>query len=248
MMRLISGLGLAVVLTACSTVSTPSAGSAGSGEDSLVIASLRTAAPRTWHYLVQLPAGYEKDESEWPLVVFLHGAGGCGSDLNEVKKHGPPMLVARGKAFPFVLVSPQCPEGLSWYAPEVDMFVEKLMQRYRINPKRVYLTGFSLGGFGTWNAATFNPTRYAAIIPICGGGAFRPEVVGQRLKNMPVWAFHGAKDDAVPPERSEERVNAINAAGGRAKLTVYRDCRHDCWTVTYNDPAVWEWLLAQRRP
>lgn len=202
----------------------------------------------TWHYLVQLPKGYRADGPVWPLVVFLHGSGERGSDLQMVARNGPPKLVAQGREFPFILISPQCSEGGWWSAASVDAFVEQLSRRYHVDRRRVYLTGLSMGGFGTWDAAGFNPTRYAAIAPVCGGGELPPDILAERLKNLPVWAFHGAKDDAVPPELSRERVDAINAAGGHAKLTMYPEAGHDSWTETYANAAFYEWLLAQKRP
>lgn len=243
MRRLLPLLPLVVVLSACTTASSPKSAPDVSGA-----ATLDVTMQSTWRYLVQLPEGYASDGRAWPLVVFLHGSGERGADLQKVAKHGPPKLVAEGRRFPFILVSPQCPEGSWWYAPEIDAFVAQLARRYRVDPKRVYLTGLSMGGFGTWDAATFNPARYAAIVPVCGGGEYEPPVVGARLKDMPVWAFHGEKDPAVAPQNTRERVAAINAAGGHARLTLYAGVGHDSWTETYANPALYDWLLGQKKP
>lgn len=235
---------LALLLSACTvTPMPPKPVPVVSGPDSLTF-----RVESTWHYLVQLPKDYGRDDREWPLVVFLHGSGERGTDLQKVAVHGPPKLAAQGREFPFILVSPQCPEGGWWQALQVDAFVEQLSRRYRVDPKRVYLTGLSMGGFGTWDAATLNPGRYAAIAPVCGGGEYPPLIVAQRLKQMPVWAFHGAKDPVVPPQNSQERVDAINAAGGHAKLTLYPEAGHDSWTETYANPAFYDWLLSQKKP
>lgn len=233
---------LVASLTACTALMSRAPGPAASGSDSLAV-----DPQRTWHYLVQLPKGYAQDGREWPLVVFLHGSGERGADLRKVAVHGPPKLVAQGREFPFILVSPQCPDGSWWRAPEVDRFVAAVTRRYRVDPRRVYLVGLSMGGHATWDAATFNPERYAAIVPVCGAGEYAPAVVGERLKDLPVWAFHGARDEVVPPASSRERVEAINAAGGRARLTLYPEAGHDSWTETFDDPELYTWLLGHER-
>lgn len=199
----------------------------------------------TLDYLLYLPPDYDQKET-WPLLVFLHGAGERGSDLNRVKAHGPAKLVEQGKDFPFVIVSPQCPEGQWWpvLGREVMALIDEIMEHYKIDPDRVYLTGLSMGGYGTWSIASTWPQRFAAIVPICGGG--RP-FTAAALKNIPVWAFHGAKDPIVPLQESEQMVEAVNRVGGNAKLTVYPDAGHDSWAQTYDNPDVYEWLLSHRK-
>ncbi|HOK66613.1 MAG TPA: prolyl oligopeptidase family serine peptidase [Anaerohalosphaeraceae bacterium] len=199
----------------------------------------------TLDYLLYLPPDYEQKDS-WPLLVFLHGAGERGSDLNRVKAHGPAKLVEQGRDFPFVIVSPQCPEGQWWpiLGREVLALIDEMLERYKIDPDRVYLTGLSMGGYGTWAIASAWPERFAAIVPICGGG--RP-FTAANLEKVPVWAFHGAKDPVVPLSESQQMVEAVNRAGGKAKLTVYPDAEHDSWTQTYDNPELYQWLLSHRR-
>lgn len=230
-----------IMLTGCTHTPTPSAANPRSGQD-----SVEFAVPRHWRYLVQLPKGYEQNNHAWPLVIFLHGSGERGDDVQKVATHGPAKLAAQGREFPFILVAPQCPAGLLWSGPEVDEFVAQMMKRYRVDAKRVYLTGLSMGGYGVWEAAIYNPGRYAALVPICGGG-YCPEL-GARLKDIPIRAFHGAKDDVVPLAEARSYVDAVNAAGGHAELTVYPDAGHDAWTETYANPALYDWLLSQKRP
>ncbi|NLY00710.1 MAG: prolyl oligopeptidase family serine peptidase [Rhodopirellula sp.] len=197
----------------------------------------------TLDYLLYLPKGYDQQDC-WPLVLFLHGAGERGDDLELVKKHGPPMLAERGKDFPFILVSPQCPKGRWWQAGELSALLDEITEKYRVDNDRVYVTGLSMGGFGTWLLAASAPDRFAALAPICGGG----EVYWAKdLAHVPVWAFHGGKDSVVPPERSEKMVAAVHKHGGTAKLTVYPDAAHDSWTETYATPEFYDWLLEQRR-
>lgn len=200
----------------------------------------------TYPYLVQLPEGYDVEPARrWPVVFFLHGKGERGRDLALLKRHGLPRLIAEGRRFPFVVIAPQCPEEEYWSeAPCLPAFVAAASARYRIDPARVYLTGISMGGFGVWALAAREPARYAALLPICGGGDVR---WAAQLRDVPAWAFHGAQDTVVPPIRSEQMVAAIRAAGGTPRFTLYPDAGHDAWTETYANDAIYAWLLAQRR-
>jgi len=194
-------------------------------------------------YLRYLPKDYDQAES-WPLLLFLHGAGERGGDLNLVKKHGPPKLIDAGKDFPFIVVSPQCPGGRWWEPVELAALLDEIVEKHKVDPDRVYVTGLSMGGFGTWSLAAYQPERFAAIVPICGGG----EPFTTRLfSHVPVWVFHGAKDFAVPIERSEKMVEAMKKAGGNIKFTVYPEAGHDSWTETYDNPELYDWLLQQKR-
>lgn len=197
---------------------------------------------RSWLYV---PAGYDGARA-LPLVVFLHGSGERGSDLELVKKHGPPKMIAAGHAFPFIVVSPQCPAETWWSECRVMAAVDDLLANLRIDRARVYLTGLSMGGAGTWEVAARHPDRFAAILPICGAGDQKR--FAKRLIDMPTWAFHGDQDTAVPLERSVEMIDAMNAANAKeAKLTVYPGVGHDSWTATYENPEVFAWLLSHAR-
>lgn len=194
-------------------------------------------------YLLYLPSNYEADtSSKWPLVIFLHGSGESGTDLNKVKKHGPPKLVEEGKAFPFILVSPQATNG--WQPMTLAAMLRDIKSNLRVDPDRVYLTGLSMGGFGTWELAMKYPEEFAAIAPICGGG---DTAKIYRLRYMPVWNFHGAKDNAVPLSASEKMMTALKRYNKEAKFTIYPDAGHDSWTETYNNDSFYTWLLGQKR-
>lgn len=205
-------------------------------------------------YLLFLPRGYaEAPERQWPLLVFLHGAGERGDDLEMVAKHGPPKLVKDQPDFPFILVSPQCPAGGRWSDAVVLGLIDEVMADQRVDPARVYLTGLSMGGYGTWSLGLTHPERFAAIAPICGGGDVvkillaDPEKV-RALRTLPVRAFHGAKDPVVPPVESERMVDALKRFGARdVQLTVYPEAQHDAWTETYANPELYEWFLSHRR-
>lgn len=199
-------------------------------------------------YLLSLPDGYDRKEQEWPLMLFLHGAGERGDDLTKVKVHGPPKLVEQGKSLPFIVVSPQCPTGTSWSSPDqvgaLMALLDEIVEDYNVDTSRVYLTGLSMGGYGTWTLASTCPERFAAIAPICGGGDRR---MARRLKDMPIWVFHGAKDSVVPLSRSEEMVEAVKAAGGKVEFTIYPEANHDSWTATYDNPKLYDWFLSHRK-
>ncbi|MDO1446033.1 prolyl oligopeptidase family serine peptidase [Rhodocytophaga aerolata] len=196
-------------------------------------------------YLLFLPEGYKKDDGKkWPLMLFLHGSGERGTVLDSVKKHGPPKIVETQKDFPFILISPQCPPNQGWHPPLLDALLEEVIQEHNVDTERMYLTGLSMGGYGTWEYATMYPNRFAAIVPICGGGD--PAKVWS-IRNLPIWVFHGAKDQAVPIKQSEDMVNALKNVGNNAKFTVYPEAGHDSWTVTYNNPELYQWLLSHKK-
>lgn len=199
-------------------------------------------------YLVYLPPDYDpKAEKRWPLMLFLHGAGERGDDVQRVKIHGP-MKVAesRPEGLPFIIVAPQCPAE-QWWDKKLEMLnalLDKIQEDYRIDPDRIYCTGLSMGGFGTWALVSEHPERFAAAVPICGGG--NPWTVC-RMKGVPVWAFHGAKDNVVPLSSTEEMIEALRKCGAEPLLTIYPEAQHDSWTQTYDDPKLYEWLLQHKR-
>jgi predicted peptidase len=201
------------------------------------------------NYLLYLPDEYQKSKTRWPLILFLHGAGQRGNDLVKLEAHGLPKLIAKeGKKYPFIIVSPQCPED-GWWSGVVEIntlnaLLDDIVSRYRVDEDRIYLTGLSMGGFGTWRLAIEYPDRFAAIAPVCGKG---DTVRAARIAHLPVWVFHGAKDETVPIKESEVMVEAIKKAGGDVKFTVYPEAGHDSWTETYNNPELYEWFLEHKR-
>lgn len=198
-------------------------------------------------YLLYLPDGYGQSARKWPLVIFLHGSGERGDNLMLVEKHGPPRLAEKVR-FPFILVSPQCPRDRRWKEEPTISALQGLLRELKrtcsIDEERIYLTGLSMGGQGTWYWALRDPNRFAAILPICG--KCEPEW-GVKVAHLPTWVFHGAKDPGVALSYSEEIVAEMKQAGGDPKLTVYPDAEHDAWTETYNNPEVYNWLLSKTR-
>ncbi len=195
-------------------------------------------------YLLHLPKEYSKVAKRWPLIMFLHGAGERGNNLELVKRHGLPKVIKDYEEFPFIVVSPQCPKGQWWDEQTLIGLLDELEAQYVVDTNRVYLTGLSMGGFGTWSLATKYPDRFAAIAPVCGGGY---PYLAYRLAKVPIWAFHGAKDRRVPLYESKRMVEAVKHFGGQAKLTVYPRAGHDCWTETYDNPELYNWFLEHQR-
>jgi len=196
-------------------------------------------------YFISLPVGYSEDDSKWPLLLFLHGAGESGRDLEKVKSHGPPKLIAEGRDLPFVVIAPQCRKVEDWWpVTPLLALLDEIQGGYRIDPDRVYVTGLSMGGYGTWALACEQPGRFAAVAPICGGGV--PRLV-PKMKKLPVWAFHGAKDTIVPLSESQRMVDALAALGGRVRFTVFPEAGHDAWTAPYSGSELYQWLLSHRR-
>jgi predicted peptidase len=205
-------------------------------------------------YLLFLPEGYEaKGEKKWPLMLFLHGAGERGTNVARVAVHGPPKIVKAKKNFPFILISPQCPADRFWNDEELLALLDEAIAKHNVDQNRVYLTGLSMGGYGSWSLGTKYPERFAAIAPICGGGEQIAVLLSGRqkksaLNSMGVWAFHGAKDNVVQMEESQRMTNLLMRAGCKdVKLTIYPEAGHDSWTQAYNEPEIWNWFLAHRR-
>jgi predicted peptidase len=194
-------------------------------------------------YLLYLPPDYSAKPA-WPLLLFLHGAGERGANLDAVKKHGPPKLIDAGQSFPFIVVSPQCPADRWWDAITLTALLDEIVERYKVDRDRIYVTGLSMGGFGTWALAAYTPQRFAAIAPVCGGGE---PYWARTMGHLPVWIFHGGKDGVVPLARSEQMHQALKKTGADVKLTVYPDAGHDSWTATYANPELYQWLLAHQR-
>jgi predicted peptidase len=214
-------------------------------------------------YRLLKPKGYDASR-KYPLVIFLHGAGERGDDNAKQLVHGMNDFAADEimVKYPAFVFAPQCPAEQKW--ADVDwsaksntlpekpspslaatlQAVEALRMEFSIDEKRIYITGLSMGGYGTWDAISRRPELFAAAVPICGGGD--PELAKQ-MQVVAIWAFHGDNDEAVPVHRSREMVAALKAAGAHPKYTEYPGVGHDSWTQTYRDPALYAWLFAQKK-
>lgn len=201
---------------------------------------------QSFGYLKALPPDFDCTK-KYPLLVFLHGSGECGDDVELVRFNGPLRFGDDGNDMTrsFIIVAPQCPEDKYWgcFQESLNDFLDSLIKELPVDSSRIYLTGLSMGGTGTWLWALSNPERFAAIAPVCGCGI--PWYAG-RLCDMPVWAFHGDKDDAVDVSGSIQMTEAVNRCGGDAKLTLYGGVGHNCWVQAYGTPELYEWLLSHK--
>lgn len=216
-------------------------------------------------YLLQTPAG-RAPENGWPLLLFLHGYGECGDEIDKVKKHGPPKLVSQFEQLTnCVIVSPQCPRDSWWRVGALKALVEEVAEKHGgIDQQRLYVSGLSMGGYGTWSLISHYPDYFAAAIPICGGGdpfrlpknrpptkigirnEFRPDGL-KKADSLPIWTFHGTDDGSVPIIETQRLVSLLREAGSSVRLTSYAGAGHvNAWQRAYGDARVWEWLFAQQ--
>jgi predicted peptidase len=195
-------------------------------------------------YMLIYPDGYEKGK-KYPVILHLHGAGGRGMPVMDVLGHPVCTWTENMEDFPFVIVYPVCHEN-TWFDlfETLRRFASYVSQAEFCDPERLYVMGGSLGGYTTWQIAMSLPDLFAAIVPICGGGMYWNAA---RLANVPVWAFHGAKDTTVLPEESVHMVDAVNKRGGSAKLTIYPENAHNSWDDTFKNPEVYRWLLSHKK-
>jgi len=202
----------------------------------------KTSVPAKLDYLLFLPAAYEKPELKWPLLLYLHGSGECGTNLNLLKRNGPTKYVLSHPEFPFILVSPQTKGG--WDARALTALLDEVVSKYRVERNQIYLTGLSMGGGGTWSLAAAHPERFAAVVPVSGVG---DPAMASKLAPLPIWVFHGAQDQIISVDWSRKMVAAIKAASGTINYTEFPKSKHNIWAKTYNNPELYIWLLAQKR-
>ena len=246
-MRGIAALSLLCTLTACVAVSVNRSAAAERGEPGrqmerrIETQIVRAVAGR---YLIYLPEGYDSTRL-WPLLLFLHGAGERGDDLERVAIHGPPRLIREATMdFPFIVVSPQVPEDRTWSTLFLDALIEEISATHAVDEDRIYVTGLSMGAYGAWHVAFEFPDRFAALAPISGGGTITGPCT---IRHVPVWVFHGALDPVVPVWHSDELVERLRDCDGHVRYTRYDDAGHDAWTRTYANSELYEWLLQHRR-
>lgn len=198
-----------------------------------------------------------------PLVIFLHGAGGRGTDVEKIKRNATPALTGAEKwaGEPFLFVAPQAGPPtkeveVTWIPEELDRWLAHLKETQPIDDSRIYLTGVSMGGFGTWAWAANSPEHFAALVPIVGGLGFggpkdiTPDLDqwAENLSAIPAWCFHGAKDEVVPADRSEQMIELIRKKGGRqARLTIYPEEGHGAAGRVYATEDMYRWMFAQQR-
>ena len=195
-------------------------------------------------YLKYIPKDYDSSK-KYPLVLFLHGAGERGDDLDVAARHGFMEHIGKGRDYPFICISPQCPKEKYWgcYTESLLAFLDYICETLPIDPERIYLTGLSMGGTGTWMLAMAAPERFAAIAPICGSGIYW---YGGVLANTPIMMYHGDCDETVPIQNSIEMLNSVNKRGGRAELKILYGVKHNAWDAAYEGDELAEWLLKHK--
>ncbi|NND96720.1 MAG: prolyl oligopeptidase family serine peptidase [Pirellulaceae bacterium] len=199
-------------------------------------------------YLLYLPKNFEHDGEKMPMVLFLHGRGESNGPLSLVAKWGPPRFAQNGDELPYVLVSPQCPKEDFWSSEtqqqRITELVDAIVEKYAVDQNRLYLTGLSMGGFGSWRMAADQPKRFAAVAPVCGRG---DAADGEKLKDIPIWVFHGNDDRVVPYQNSVDMVQAIKQAGGtKVRFTSLEHIGHNSWSSAYATPELYQWMLDQK--
>lgn len=194
-------------------------------------------------YYDYLLMSYGRPTTGRPVLLFLHGSGERGKDLLPVTIHGPAQHPELMNQTDMVLISPLCPRGEWWSTGRLYQFLEVVINRHQLNPRQVYVTGLSMGGFATWDLAIQYPDWIKGIAPVCGGGLVEKAC---EMKMVPIWAFHGEKDPIVPADTSRLMVHRVQQCGGHAKLTIYPDLEHDSWTTTYANPELYQWFISLR--
>ncbi len=199
-------------------------------------------------YVLFVPHDYKPGQAT-PLILFLHGSGETGTDGDKPARVGLGKAIRDNeKTFPFLVVFPQS-QKRSWRADSEDgkralAILAEVEKSYKVDPKRVYLTGLSMGGFGTWSLAAAHPDKWAAIVPICGGG---DPASAEKIKDLPCWCFHGDADKAVKVELSRKMIEAIKKAGGKPRYDEYPGVGHNSWDRAYGTKELYEWLLMQQK-
>ncbi len=214
------------------------------GQHPVTAKALEGNSSEPWRYLAYLPERYGRSSEPLPVIFYLHGRSIRGRDLERVKRYGPPALLDRREDFPFVVISPQLPEGF-WHAPSLLKLLDEVIETYRVDPDRVYLTGASMGAGGAWELAGRAPERFAAFAPVCAHGGIG---LAPKLTDLPIWGFHGSADEIIPIEPHQKLIEAIHARGGQARLSVIPGGTHgNIIMPVYKDEELYDWFLEHRR-
>ena len=199
-----------------------------------------------FRYLRYLPENFDENK-KYPLVFFLHGAGEWGENLEDVARHGYLQRVREnGEEFPFIVIAPQCPARKYWgcYTESLLAFLNFICESLPVDTERIYLTGLSMGGTGTWMLAMAAPERFAAMAPICGTGIYW---FGESLVDIPIMIYHGDCDEIVPLSESISMVNSVNKRGGNAQIEICYGLGHNAWDVAYSGDRLMNWFLQYKK-
>lgn len=194
-------------------------------------------------YILNKPNNFKDN---MPLIVFLHGSGEKGDDLQKIKAHGPLKYLESNQLDCFVL-APQCPENKYWDSDQLYLLINKIVAENKIDPRRIYLTGLSMGAWGCWNLAYRHPELFAALVPIAGYVDRIPMVEGCKISSIPTRIYHGLLDDVVDVKYSIAIYKKLRTCNKDIELQIFDDAFHDSWTQVYNNPNIYKWMLEQRK-
>lgn len=213
----------------------------------LIDASFETVIKEEFQYYLYFPENYDTNKDEkFPLLLFLHGGGESGGDLEEIKTNGPPKLIAEGNEFPFLILAPQNPHEKKWWNTHALIeLLDEVAVNNRVDKNRIYLTGLSRGGGAAWELAVQYPKKFAALAVVCGMSPL--PYAGWLDKEMPIWVFHGTEDQSIPFSESEEMVKKLQAMGYDVKFTAYDGVGHNSWEKAYTTEALYDWFIEQKR-
>ena len=215
-------------------------------QSQLIEAEEQTVVIENLRYYLYFPKEYEEQpDATFPLLLFLHGGGESGQELEALKSNGPPKLLAEGKQFPFLVLAPQHPHPKKWWNIRSVMdLLETVIEENRVDPQRIYLSGLSRGGSAAWEMVVQYPDTFAAMMVVCG---MTPVPYAHWIsKEMPIWVFHGALDKVIPIEHSEKMVAKLKAMGYPVIFTRYEDVAHNAWERAYTNDEVYAWFMQQK--
>ena len=217
------------------------------GQPNLIEDEYKTIHQETLKYYLYFPEDYEDQKDEnFPMLLFLHGGGEAGGDLESLQINGPPRMIVEGKEFPFLILAPQHPERRKfWNTRAVIQLLDHVMKENRVDPNRIYLTGLSRGGSAAWELAVQYPSKFAAMAVVCG---MTPVPYADWIdRQMPIWVFHGEQDPVIPVEESENMVKRLRQMGYEVRFTKYPDVGHDAWTRAYENDELYSWFIKHKR-
>ena len=217
------------------------------GQSRLIDGQLETVNTELLEYYLYYPEGYEEsgDDETYGILLFLHGGGEAGGQLTDVKKHGPPKMMAEGYPFPFLVLAPQNPNKRKWWNIEaVNQLLDSVVASNKVDKKRIYLTGLSRGGSAAWDLAVQYPDKWAALAVVCG---MAPTPYAHWMnRNLPIWVFHGDEDPVIPVSESDGMVKKLKKMGYQVQYTRYKGVGHNAWSRTYAKDELYEWFDEQR--
>lgn len=216
------------------------------GQSRLINGELETVTTEVLEYYLYYPEGYDEsgEDESYGILLFLHGGGEAGGQLTDVKKHGPPKMMADGYPFPFLVLAPQNPNKRKWWNIEaVNQLLDSVVAANKVDKKRIYLTGLSRGGSAAWDLAVQYPDKWAALAVVCG---MAPEPYAHWMnKNLPIWVFHGDEDPVIPVSESDGMVKKLKSMGYEVQYTRYNGVGHNSWNRAYKNDKLYRWMAKQ---